>query len=136
MILQCPDCGRGHGFVVPGAHYTCRCGTVLLYTSPDDDARLLPWIDATGPLLDGGIVDTSSCFDDAARRACASQAPAADERAELFASTLLAMVASLSESEYRALLDDVKQMQGYNRLNACLMHSDDVKCECCQDDPI
>lgn len=46
-------------------------------TSPEHDGRLLTWIDATGPVLDGGMVDTSSCFDDAARRACSSQAPAA-----------------------------------------------------------
>ena len=89
MLLQCPDCGNGLAFVVPGAHYTCRCGTVLIVgTLPGDESGSR----------------TRLLSERRQRLAGSSPALAADEQ------------------------------QGYDLLMACLMHSDDVRCEVCGDD--
>ena len=49
--------------------------------SPDNDARLLPWIDATVPLSGGGTVDTPSRLDGASsqERTRASRVPTAQQ---------------------------------------------------------
>lgn len=77
-----------------------------MHTSPDDDARLLPWVDATGPLPgDESGSRTRLLSERRQRLAGSSPALAADEQI------------------------------GYDRLMACLMHSDDERCEVCGDDP-
>jgi hypothetical protein len=76
-----------------------------MHTSPDRDARLLPWIDATGPLLDGGMVDMPGGLPGAAMHACSSQAPAA--------------------REWR---------KGYYRLMTCLSHENHERCKVCNED--
>lgn len=76
-----------------------------MHTSPDHDARLLPWIDAVGSLPgDESGSRTRLLSERRQRLAGSSPALAADEQV------------------------------GYDRLLACLLHDDDVRCEVCRDD--
>lgn len=70
-----------------------------MYTSPEHDGRLLPWIDTTGKQIVTSTIETDGVWT-------------------------------------HTFTPPEMTMQDVARLLNCLMHDDDTKCECCQDDPI
>ena len=76
-----------------------------MHTSPNDDARLLPWIDAVGPLPGDEIGSRTRLLSERRQRLVGSSPALAAE-----------------------------ELAGYARLMSCLMHDDDVRCEVCGDD--
>ncbi len=79
----------------------------MQHTSPDRDARLLPWIDATG--LQDGIHTRFLLVDGKG-------------------------VLAGDPSEMQDALKYCAWSEGFARLMLCLMHSDEVRCEVCKDD--
>lgn len=109
-----------------------------MHTSPDHDARLLPWIDATGSYIPRIWADAAQKAWDLMEEIRQRPLP---ETGEVFNIPMLGGETGkrtdlLNRETVGSTPTQAAEAQGYLRLLNCIMHSNDERCEACGNDPI